>query len=42
MSVKSRIDSMMFSFKRFEGSGDDIHWLSKWLAFKMHPAIDNL
>ena len=28
ISVKSRIDSMMFSFKRFEGSDDDIHFYS--------------
>ena len=30
---------MTFSFQRFEGSDDDIHFT---LAFKMHPAIDNL
>ena len=28
ISVKSRIDSMTFSFKRFEGSDDDIHFYS--------------
>jgi len=28
ISVKSRIDSMTFSFKRFEGSDDDVHLYS--------------
>ena len=28
ISVKSRTDSMTFSFKRFEGSDDDIHFYS--------------